>query len=231
MERPIINIADLEYRPWGHGVDLPGAQNAGEQYQAKLGAIASKIGGNKLGYSLTILPAGKKAFPFHNHRVNEEMFFVVEGEGEFRYGKKRYPIKRGDVIACPPGGPETAHQIINNSKNDLKYLGVSTRLSPEIAEYPDSEKFGILAEYGPNPYGKQQHFSYVGRGKKSLNYWDGEWRKQPKNRRISCMLPSSWTAMAAGLPAAGCRVRWDINPALRPCDVRLRLRVSCRLAI
>src|ERR1700722_3084309 len=161
MDRPILNIADLEYRPWGHGVDMPGAQNAGEQYQAKLGAIASKLGAQKLGYNLTILPAGKRAFPFHSHRVNEEMFFVVEGEGEIRFGKKRYPIKRGDVIACPPGGPEVARQIINTSKADLKYLAVSTRLSPEICEYPDSQKFGVIAEYGATPYGKAQNFSFI----------------------------------------------------------------------
>ncbi len=174
MDRPIINIVDLEYRPWGHGVDMPGAQGAGEQYQARLGSIAGKLGAQKLGYNLTILPPGKRAFPFHNHRVNEEMFFVVEGEGEIRIGKNKFAIKRGDIIACPPGGPETAHQIINTSKADLKYLAVSTRLSPEIAEYPDSEKFGIMAEYPASPYGKGQHFSFVGKGKKSLNYWDGE---------------------------------------------------------
>src|SRR5882672_9068585 len=162
MDRPILNIADLEYRPWGHGVDMPGAQKASEQYQAKLGAIGNKLGAQKLGYNLTILASGKRAFPFHSHRVNEEMFFVVEGEGEIRIGKSRYPIRRGDIIACPPGGPETAHQIINTSHAELKYLAVSTRLSPEIVEYPDSEKFGILAEYPPGSYGKPQHFSFVG---------------------------------------------------------------------
>lgn len=50
------------------------------------------------------------------------------------------------MIACAVGGPETAHQIVNTSNAELKYLAVSTRLSPEVCDYPDSEKFGVYAE-------------------------------------------------------------------------------------
>jgi len=41
------------------------------------------------------------------------MFFVVEGQGELRLGDARHPIRAGDIVACPPGGPETAHHILN----------------------------------------------------------------------------------------------------------------------
>lgn len=165
MTRPILNIADLEFRPWGKG----------ERFEARMGAIGTRLGAQKLGYNLTALPPGKRAFPFHNHRANEEMFFVVEGEGEVRIGEARYPIRSGDVIACPPGGPETAHQIINTSQTaELKYLAVSTRLSPEIADYPDSGKFGVLAELPPGADGKPRVWRFLGRGEASLDYWEGE---------------------------------------------------------
>jgi uncharacterized cupin superfamily protein len=132
---------------------------------AVLGRIGPKIGARKLGYSITVLPAGKRAFPFHSHRVNEEMFFILEGEGEVRIGDQTYPIRKGDFIAHPPGGPETAHQIVNTSKNELRYLAVSTMELPEIADYPDSNKFGVMAADG---------FRFLGRVDQSLNYWDGE---------------------------------------------------------
>ena len=45
---------------------------------------------------------GKRAFPFHSHRVNEEMFFVLEGKGEIRIGTETYPVTRGDVISEYP---------------------------------------------------------------------------------------------------------------------------------
>lgn len=175
MRPQIINIEELEYRPWGHGHGRPDETKPGEAYQARLGDIARRIGAQKLGYNLTVLPPGKRAFPFHHHRVNEEMFFILEGEGEIRIGAGRFAIRKGDVIACPAGGPETAHQIINTSlQAELKYLAVSTRQTPEIAEYPDSGKFAIFAELSPGSDGKPQNFRFVSRGGESLDYWEGE---------------------------------------------------------
>ena len=171
--RPVMNIADVEFRAWGHNAGWPVGMNAKEEYQAKLGDLGRRMGAQKLGYNLTVVPPGRRAWPFHNHRVNEEMFFVLEGEGEVRIGKESYPIKRGDVIAHPPGGPETAHQIVNTSNAELKYLAVSTRMSPELVDYPESNKFGVLAEViGPD--GKPQPWRFMGRAEGNLNYWDGE---------------------------------------------------------
>lgn len=165
MERPILNITDLEYRQWGHG----------DRFEARLGTISSKLGADRLGYNVTVVAPGKCAFPFHNHRVNEEMFFILEGEGEVRIGPARHVIRSGDAICCPPGGPETAHQIINTSDTaELRYLAVSTRLSPEVAEYPDSEKFAVLAELSPGDDGKPQMLRFIGRLEASLDYWEGE---------------------------------------------------------
>jgi uncharacterized cupin superfamily protein len=164
MDRPILNVTELEYRRWGQG----------DRFEARIGALGGRLGAQKLGYNVTVLPPGKRAFPFHNHRVNEEMFFVLEGEGEVRIGESRHAIRSGDVIACPPGGPETAHQIVNTSAAELKYLAVSTRFSPDIAEYPDSEKFGVLAEFPPGADGKPELFRFVSRVGANVDYWDGE---------------------------------------------------------
>jgi uncharacterized cupin superfamily protein len=110
MPRPIFNIADLtEFREVGHKGQAIGATRPDQSYEARLGPISTKTGAQKLGYNLTIVPPGKRAFLRHSHRVNEEMFFVIEGEGELIVGDERHALKAGDVVACPPGGPETAH--------------------------------------------------------------------------------------------------------------------------
>jgi uncharacterized cupin superfamily protein len=172
MPKPIINIADvgLESRPPGLAPSGPAA----ERFDAKMGFIGPRVGAQKLGYNITAVPPGKRAFPFHNHRVNEEMVFVLHGAGEIRIGDNVYPIRAGDVIACPAGGKETAHQIINSSADELRYLAVSTKISPEIVDYPDSGKFGILAELSAGADGKPQRFVFVGRENESLSYWEGE---------------------------------------------------------
>jgi uncharacterized cupin superfamily protein len=173
MPRPVLNIADVEFRAWGHNAGWPVGMNAKEEYQAKLGDLGRRLGAQKLGYNVTVVPPRKKAFPLHNHRANEEMFFILEGSGELRMGKERYPLRAGDVICCPPGGPDTAHQIINTSDAELKYLAVSTRISPEIGEYPESGKFGVFGEF-IDANGQPQVFRFIGRSDRNVDYWDGE---------------------------------------------------------
>ena len=171
MKHPIINIADIELPPRPAAYAAPGT--AAERFDGRNGSIGTRIGAQKLGYNITAVPPGKRAFPFHNHRVNEEMFFVIEGSGEVRIGSDTHPIRRGDIIACPPGGPETAHQIINTGPSELKYLAVSTMLYPEICDYPDSGKF-LVAEMPRNADGSVGGFRHVGRAASAVDYWDGE---------------------------------------------------------
>ncbi len=172
MPKPIINIADVELEPRPSG--FAPSEPAVERFDAKMGFIGPRIGAQKLGYNITAVPPGKCAFPFHNHHVNEEMVFVLQGIGEVRIGESTYPIRSGDVISFPAGGKETAHQITNTGTNELRYFAVSTKLSPEICEYPDSGKFGVFAEFAADSDGKPQKFVFVGRDSDSLNYWEGE---------------------------------------------------------
>jgi uncharacterized cupin superfamily protein len=166
MSRKIVNIEDVKYRSWGHG----------DKFQARLGDVSTLIGARQMGYNVTVLAPGKRAFPFHNHRVNEEMFFILEGEGQVRIGPETFAVRKGDVIACPAGGPETAHQLINSSATgELKYLAVGTARSPEIAEYPDSGKLGVLARFPAEGDGKPEVMRYIIRSQAEMaDYWEGE---------------------------------------------------------
>ncbi|WP_116136744.1 cupin domain-containing protein [Trinickia diaoshuihuensis] len=168
--KPIINLADVELSPLPPGMAPP--ESMADRYAPRMGAIGARIGAQKLGYNVTALAPGKRAFSFHNHRVNEEMFFVLQGTGEVRIGDAVHPIRAGDVIACPPGGAETAHQIANTGDVELKYLAVSTKMMPEIAEYPDSGKFGILAEFAGAPGERPRGFRFVSRESESASYWE-----------------------------------------------------------
>jgi uncharacterized cupin superfamily protein len=165
-----MNVADVELKP-SHPPLSP--ELDGKFGGAKIGFIGPAIGAEKLGYNVTAVPPGRRAFPFHNHRVNEEMFFILEGEGSVRIGEDTFPIKPGDIIACPPGGAGRAHQIVNSGSKELRYLAVSTKLAPEIAQYPDSNKFGVLG-YFEGPEGQKETFRYVGRSELCLDYYDGE---------------------------------------------------------
>ena len=103
MMKPVMNLDEVEC----DGVEEYGL------YTSSRATISDHIGARNLGYNLTVLPPGKVQCPFHCHHGEEEMFFILDGEGELRFGEQRFPIRRHEVIACPPGGPEVAHQIIN----------------------------------------------------------------------------------------------------------------------
>ena len=158
--KQITNLADAKLGPVGNGGKFEG------QF-ASLGAL---IGARKLGVSVAQVPPGKRAFPKHAHHVNEEMMFVLEGEGTYHCGSESAAIKAGDLIAAPPGDGSTAHQIENTSSAPLRYLTFSTKLEPEVVEYPDSGKFGLSSFAGKD----KPTIRYLGRTETSLDYFDGE---------------------------------------------------------
>ena len=164
VTKPVVNIADVPLRDGGNG----------NQFVAKLGRIGASIGAQKLGCQLHIVPAGKKAFPRHCHHANEEMFYVVSGEGTYRVGDETYPIRAGDVIGAPAGDASTAHQIVNASGGELRYLAFSTRLDPDVMEYPNSNKFNVASMIPPGGGMLSAKFSYVGRKDHRIDYFDGE---------------------------------------------------------
>ena len=170
--KPVVNIADIELQSRPPAFAAKG--EAATRYDARMGMIAPRIGARLLGYNITSVPPGMRAFPKHNHRVNEEMFYVIAGAGELHVGEQVHAVRSGDVIACPPGGPETAHQLVNTGDSDLTYLAVSTKLSPEICDYPTSGKFGIMADYGKDAEGKPNVFRHIGRAEDARDYWEGE---------------------------------------------------------
>jgi len=156
--KPVINLDELEL-----------VAHADGPFRGQYGVISERIGAKLLGYNLTICPPGSKVCPFHNHHVEEEMFFILEGEGLLRFGNQEYPLRKHDVIACPTGGRDTAHQIINTGSVELKYLALSTMAQAEICEYPDSDKVGVYA-------GRQdeRRLRLLFRATQNVDYWDGE---------------------------------------------------------
>src|SRR4051812_21528553 len=102
MKKPIMNMSDMDFSSGPPGFTATGP--AAERFEARMQTIGANIGARHLGYNITEVSPGKRAFPFHNHRVNEEMFFILEGSGEIRIGTQTYALRAGDIVACPPGG-------------------------------------------------------------------------------------------------------------------------------
>lgn len=159
MPKPLINLDELTF----DDIEDNGC------FTSRRASIGVHIGAQQLGYNLSVLPPGKAQCPFHSHRGEEEMFLILDGEGELRFGDQRYPLRRHDVIACPSGGPEVAHQIINTGMVELRYLALSNRVALEVCEYPDSGK--LLVSHRATPRLRKMLRPGDGEG---LDYYDGE---------------------------------------------------------
>ena len=56
------------------------------------------------------LPPGKATIP-HNHKVTEEIYYILSGTASMTLGSETRPVGPGDAIAIPPG---LRHTIENN---------------------------------------------------------------------------------------------------------------------
>jgi len=64
----------------------------------------------------------------HTHKVQEQIYHVLEGEGSMEIAGRRQIVRRHDVIFIPPGVP---HSICNNGITDLTFIVVTTPVEDE----------------------------------------------------------------------------------------------------
>jgi uncharacterized cupin superfamily protein len=157
IDQRVINIDQLELEHF----------EKGDKFACDAVRIGPLLGAKELGYSYDVVPPGKRSCPFHSHRGEEEMFFIVRGEGTLRYGSESRKVRAGDFICCPTGGPETAHQLVNDSQGELAYISVSTMMPAEICEYPDSGKIGAFGA-------GEKRLRHMTHANAAVDYWKDE---------------------------------------------------------
>ena len=134
----------------------------------KRARLGRQAGAEKLGASLFELPPGASSFPLHVHHANEEMVVVISGTPTLRSMDGERELAPGEVVGCPTGR-RGAHRLDNRAGEPARVLIVSTKISPELVEYPDSGKVGAMSQ----PPGEQP-VRVMARPEDSLDYFEGE---------------------------------------------------------
>lgn len=88
------------------------------------------------------LPPGKESYIPHAHAVEEEMVFILEGEGVVVLDDVRHPIGPGDYVGFPTDG--VVHSIINTGGAPLTYISVGERANVEVAHMPTLGKTAVF---------------------------------------------------------------------------------------
>ena len=156
---PVIKLSNLEL--------VDGTRD--EKYGSRYAALSPLLRMSHLGAGYDVIAPGHRICPFHNHHANDEFYVVLEGNGTYRNAQGDFAVGVGDVIGAPAGGRDTAHQIINTSDADLRVLVISSMREPDVCEYPDSDKFLVMA--GPQD---ARTFRHIGQRADAVDYYAGE---------------------------------------------------------
>ena len=136
-------------------------------YRWRAASIWRAIGASLMGATLYELPPGEKSFPYHYEWGTEEWLLVVSGRPTLRAPDGEHELEPGDVV-CFPEGPDGAHQVRNSTGEAVRIVVLSTKSSPAVAVYPDSDKLGLWLT------GEAEQDSVVVRRDSAVDYWDGE---------------------------------------------------------
>ncbi|MCX7166268.1 MAG: cupin domain-containing protein [Rhodocyclales bacterium] len=69
--------------------------------------------------SVNCLPAGVKVPFYHTHRMHEELYLFIKGNGQFQVDGDIIEIREGTTLRVAPAGERTWR---NNSQEDLYYI-------------------------------------------------------------------------------------------------------------
>jgi uncharacterized cupin superfamily protein len=100
--------------------------------------------GGSLGASIWELQPGGSQFVYHFHHGSEELILVLRGQPIVRLHDGDRQLREGDVVPLPRG-PAGGHQVRNEGTEVVRILIVSTNVRPDVAEYPETGKIGLLA--------------------------------------------------------------------------------------
>jgi quercetin dioxygenase-like cupin family protein len=98
---------------------------------------------------IVVLEPGE-APPLHVHPDTEQVFYLLEGEGELHIGPdggQRFRVRPGDVVRIPPG---TWHLIRNDGGVNIRYVSIDAFPGARPAAEPtwDDHVRGVCATQG-----------------------------------------------------------------------------------
>jgi len=168
--KPVVSIDDVLANP-----ALCDRNGPRGEFDATLGFVGKALRSRNIGATVTVVPAGKRAWPRHYHYANDELFVILSGRGTLIYGNDDFPLKANDVVSIV-AGTGIPFQIVNTSDEELRYLAISTLNHPDVFVYPDSDKVGVMAGGPPMreaPEGGEKFVRFI-RADHRVGYWDGE---------------------------------------------------------
>lgn len=143
---PALNL----YRPAYGQEDRP------EGFRSRRARVGHRLGTERVGLSQFELPPGETAYPYHWHHVDEEIVIVLAGRPTLRMPDGERELEPGEIVLFRPG-PGGAHQLRNDTGENVVFLSASNKGDIDVVCYPDTATLGI-AERTPDGSGLMEFF-------------------------------------------------------------------------
>jgi uncharacterized cupin superfamily protein len=141
-----VGVSSVFGDSWDREIEEPG-------FGVRLSRLAAALGAELLGASVYELEPTQRGMPYHLHHASEELLLVLRGAVAVRTPEGEVALQEGDLMLFRRGR-SGAHQVINRADDVARYLVVSTRIFPEVAEFPDTGKIFVHAGSGDDEVSK-----------------------------------------------------------------------------
>ncbi len=101
----------------------------------------SACGSYRAGLRHVTLAPGTRSCPAHWHSAEEELFYMLDGDGEATLGDDAHPVEVGSVLVRPPG-TQVPHQL-RAGPDGLTYVAFGTRVPGDLCVFPRSGKVSL----------------------------------------------------------------------------------------
>jgi uncharacterized cupin superfamily protein len=114
-----------------------------EPYASQVkGRLKRKLGEffklTNFGVNLTHLAPGAVSALAHSHSKQDEFIFILEGIPTLVLGKEEFTLNPGDCYGFK-AGTGIAHQLVNQSEENVTYLEIGDRTEGDAVEYPNDD--------------------------------------------------------------------------------------------
>src|SRR5919197_6531692 len=136
-----------------HWDDVEAREIEGDQLRGTRWRLGAAAGARGTGVSRYRLAAGQRAMPVHVHADEEEIFYVLDGEGLSWQDGRVYPVRTGDCILHRAGAE--AHTIVGAGEG-LDVLAFGSGSPTGLTWLPRAQAWWNgphwLPHDGPNPF-------------------------------------------------------------------------------
>jgi uncharacterized cupin superfamily protein len=140
-----------------HWDDVEPVAIEGEQLRGTRWRLGAAAGAHDVGLSRFRIAAGERAMPVHVHADEEELFYVLDGEGVSWQDGRAYAVRTGDCILHRPGAE--AHTILGAGAG-LEVLAFSGGSATGLTWLPRARAWWNgphwLPHDGPDPFSAEE---------------------------------------------------------------------------